>query len=57
MINPVTAGRVYIDVAAAYGLSRVDAKALVLAALYGDRTAHLLMEAALVVGAAARGEL
>lgn len=45
---------VYADVAKAYELSPADAKALVFAAAYGDRTAHLLIEAALVAAIAVR---
>jgi hypothetical protein len=57
MMGTVTARRLYDDVAQAYGLTYLEAKALVFAAAYGDRTAHLLMDAALLTASAARGEL
>lgn len=55
--HPIKAERAYADVAAAYGLSHTNAKALVQTALYGDPAACLLMEAARITAAGARGEL
>lgn len=56
-MNGVVSDEIYADVAAAYSQPRAEAKALVLAALYGDPTARLLMEAARITAAGARGEL